>query len=194
MAGRKLKEKPLKLRRRDDVTRMCRYCAMPHPETEFPEGDDWICSPCRESGPLPIIPKLRGDGWERYDTRTLFAGYRVVRNPPKGERTRYETEVHSPAGVFYAVAEAAFAFETKTTRMANILLAAFPEGRVQVSGDDGHVVLVFPAFLGLFQAIARKVGAYRPRRVTDETKAKLAAAREVAAAQRQAPEQIGMDL
>jgi hypothetical protein len=184
MATRRKTETAPKTGRNPNVTRICRYCAAPHRETEFPEGEGWICGPCTESPPIPIIPLLRGPGWARYDTSTLFAGYRVVRNPPKGERTEYENEVLSPAGVFYAVAEAAFAFETRTTRMANVLTKQFPEARVQASGDDGHVVLIFSATLEMFDKIARKVGAYKPRKVSDETKAKLAAAREVIAEKR----------
>jgi hypothetical protein len=179
--------------RNPNVTRLCRYCARPYRETEFPEGG-WVCGPCGNSGILPIIPLLPTSEGARYDTSTLFAGYKVVRNPPKGERVAYENEVHSPAGVFYAVAEAAFAFETKTTKMGNILQRQFPEARVQASGDDGCVVLIFPARLDLFQAVAKKVGAYRPRKVTDETRAKLAAAREVIEQRRQRPEQIGLEL
>lgn len=171
--------------RNPNVTRLCRYCAGPHRETEFPEGGGWVCGPCGNSGILPIIPLLPTSEGARYDTSSLFAGYKVVRNPPKGERVAYENEVHSPVGVFYAVAEAAFAFETKTTKMGNILQKAFPQARVQTSGDDGHVVLIFPADLDLFKKVARKVGAYKPRKVSDETKARLAANREVIADKRQ---------
>lgn len=178
------KKTGLKTGRNPDVTRLCRYCAAPHRETDYPEVTDWICQPCRERGILPIIPRVRAGEGQRYDTSTLFAGYRVfkVKLVEKGEgaRAEYETEVRSPSGVFYPVAEAAFAFETRTAKMANILLRKFPQARVQARGDDGAAVLIFQADLDLFRQVAQKVGAYKRRQVSDETRAKLAAAREAA--------------
>lgn len=161
--------------RNPDVRRMCRYCATPHPETDYPPGTAWICQPCKSAGVLPIIPLRVTEGWARYDTAALFAGYKIVRNPT-GERAQYETEVHSPHGVFYAVAEAAFCFMTQTTQMGRKLLKEFPEARLQGESDNGESRVIFPA--GSFKRVAKRVGAYKPRKVSDSTKALLAANRE----------------
>lgn len=194
MAPRKKKETGLKFGRNPQVTRMCRYCAAPHRETEFPPEEGWICQPCRKRVTLPIIPRIRAGEGQRYDTSALFAGYRVFKvnwnDKGEGARAEYETEVRSPAGVIYPIAEAAFAVETKTTQMTNILLRKFPQARVQARGDDGVAVLVFPADLDLFRNVAQKIGAYKRRSVTEASLAHLAAIREQAVAARQ----MGLDL
>jgi hypothetical protein len=179
----KKKAPPITLRRHADISRMCRRCARSIPETDFPADRGWTCQDCIDGAVMPILPLVAAGEGERYDTSMLFAGYKVVKNP-KGDRAEYENEVHSPVGVFYAVAEAAFGFCTKTTRMANVLQREFPSARVQATGDDGQVRLIFPADLRLFRKVAQKVGAFKPRKVSDETKARLAATREIIAEKR----------
>lgn len=174
-----------------DVVRMCRLCAVPLFETDYPSDldpkrDGWTCQGCTGSGVLPLLPLLKTGVGERYDTSMLFAGYRVFKVPEKGGRVEFETEVRSPAGVFYAAAEAAFAFECNNARMGNILRREFPEARLQSVGDDGVMVLVFPARLDLFRSVCRRVGAFKPRKVSQETKDRLAAAREAGNAARRA--------
>jgi hypothetical protein len=165
--------KPQKVRRCATVRRMCHLCAVPYPETEYPE-DGWTCRKCRDEGVQEVIPlKKCGEG-ERYDTTALFAGYRVFK-VPKGERTDYETEVRSPAGEVYACGGAAVALYTRSLQMANKLAREFPAAQIVTTGDDGRCVVRFPAHL--FPALAKRIGVFKPRQVSEEMRTQLVAAR-----------------
>jgi hypothetical protein len=182
--------KPPKFRRSASIRRLCRLCAVPYPETEYP-AEGWTCQKCRDEGVQEVIPlKKCGDG-ERYDTAALFAGYRVFKQP-KGERADYETEVRSPAGEVYACAGAAVALYTRSLQMANKLAREFSDAQIVTTGDDGRCVVRFPA--RLFPALAKRIGVFKPRQVSEEMRNQLVAARAKAKPpERPAPSIAGLE-
>jgi hypothetical protein len=154
--------------------RLCRRCARPVPETEFPAGE-WVCAACAGAAAPPAMPLREQGGWLRYDTSKVFAGFKV-RKVFQGEGPEYENEVGSPNGEFYAAGEAAVAFHADGTRWLNLLVAEFPGCLCVTRGDDGRGVVLIP--VALFPAVARRVRAYRRRVVTDKHREQLARARD----------------
>lgn len=161
----------------DKARRFCRSCC--RLEFEANLSSDWTCADCAKTYKKPAMPLINWQGRTVFDTRQVFAGYKIKWIQQGDTRMQREGYIPCRLGVFYACAENTVAFESRSTRAANIVVEEFPQARFFTQSDDGVCCVHLP--IEIFDAVAERVGARKKRVLSEEQRQaateRLAAAR-----------------